>query len=718
MTTTTCKSEEATYIYQFRTSSSNSLWWNVLLLLTAVTVATRFHQLDLPNNLCWDEVHFANYAAQYINRTAFFDTHPPLGKMILGFVGYLNGFNLTLHQIRVRNGYGDTPYVGLRMFCTTMGALLVPLSFLTVWEMTSSLPASTFSAALLIFENGMITLNRFILPDPLMLFFISASFYSMIKFNSQRHRPFSGWWWWWLSTVGVMMSGCIGIKFVGLFIFIVVGVRAAIDLWIILGDISKPVSHTLKHLLARVTCLIVLPAALYVAYFYVHLRVLHLSKGGLDHFMVYSSAFQVSFEDSELRNTSTSHEVAFGSAVAIRSNRVGGSLLSSTDEFYPIKFGMNQQIVSATFERALPSKWSIIPFDGPIPHWNSSDQVRFIHHGDLIRLEHKITQKNLRPQKTPGIRTHNDRLIVSRQTGEVDVNDIWQVFIDGAEKFSTVLTVNQPFRLIHSITGCALRKIIVDDDLSEWGDYKLKVSCNPNRRSKSAVWYLESSEHRLLPNVSYLQTYELNFMQRFIETHFSMFEINARLVAKVNESTSRPWMWPILHKGQFFLTHADTVYLLGNPLVFWGNCFFLIAYWIFVGVKMVRNKRQATSSPRQTVLQDRTSNACLWLHLGWVAHYLPFWPMTRALYFHHYFPALLFSIMISGIMLHYLIESVVPLSPQGTNFFYCLIIAPVLGGLCYSFYLFAPLVYGMPNIHSSFPDSAMYERKWVSSWEF
>ena len=235
--------------------------------------------------------------------------------------------------------------------------------------------------------------------------------------------------------------------------------------------------------------------------------------------MVYSSAFQVSFEDSELRNTSTSHgnrtqselnskvlktitrpsiqfeivfemflvEVAFGSAVAIRSNRVGGSLLSSTDEFYPIKFGMNQQIVSATFERALPSKWSIIPFDGPIPHWNSSDQVRFIHHGDLIRLEHKMTQKNLRPQKTPGIRTHNDRLIVSRQvlisfeieripvlkefivqTGEVDVNDIWQVFIDGAEKFSTVLTVNQPFRLIHSITGCALRKIIVDDDLSEW----------------------------------------------------------------------------------------------------------------------------------------------------------------------------------------------------------------------------------------------------------
>jgi dolichyl-phosphate-mannose--protein O-mannosyl transferase len=34
--------------------------------------------------------------------------------------------------------------------CAIMGALLVPLSFLTVWEMTFSLPASTLSGLLIL----------------------------------------------------------------------------------------------------------------------------------------------------------------------------------------------------------------------------------------------------------------------------------------------------------------------------------------------------------------------------------------------------------------------------------------------------------------------------------------------------------------------------------------------------------------------------------------
>lgn len=41
-------------------------------------------------------------------------------------------------------------------------------------------------------------------------------------------------------------------------------------------------------------------------------------------------------------------------------------------------------------------------------------------------------------------------------------------------------------------------------------------------------------------------------------------------------------------------------------------------------------------------------SACWWLLLGWALHYLPFWPMTRVLYFHHYFPAFLFSAMLTG----------------------------------------------------------------------
>ena len=45
--------------------------------------------------------------------------------------------------------------------------------------------------------------------------------------------------------------------------------------------------------------------------------------------------------------------------------------------------------------------------------------------------------------------------------------------------------------------------------------------------------------------------------------------------------------------------------------------------------------------------------ACLWLFIGWALHYVPFWSMGRVLYFHHYFPALLYSSMLTAVIFDY-----------------------------------------------------------------
>lgn len=44
----------------------------------------------------------------------------------------------------------------------------------------------------------------------------------------------------------------------------------------------------------------------------------------------------------------------------------------------------------------------------------------------------------------------------------------------------------------------------------------------------------------------------------------------------------------------------------------------------------------------------RSLRASLWLFGGWLLHYLPFYAMGRVLYFHHYFPALVFNSMLAG----------------------------------------------------------------------
>jgi dolichyl-phosphate-mannose-protein mannosyltransferase len=48
-------------------------------------------------------------------------------------------------------------------------------------------------------------------------------------------------WWLWLSSMGVMLSCSVAVKFVGIFVVIFVGFRTIADLWEILGDISRPV---------------------------------------------------------------------------------------------------------------------------------------------------------------------------------------------------------------------------------------------------------------------------------------------------------------------------------------------------------------------------------------------------------------------------------------------------------------------------------------------
>ena len=74
-----------------------------------------------------------------------------------------------------------------------------------------------------------------------------------------------------------------------------------------------------------------------------------------------------------------------------------------------------------------------------------------------------------------------------------------------------------------------------------------------------------------------------------------------------------------------------------------------------------------SSIERETANEEnrnkKTLGACIWLFIGWAIHYVPFWGMGRVLYFHHYFPALLYSSMLTAIIVDHVISRCVAFIP-------------------------------------------------------
>ncbi|XP_075147387.1 protein O-mannosyl-transferase 2-like isoform X3 [Haematobia irritans] len=64
-------------------TEEKNTWCLAISTILAITIGTRYYKVTEPDHVCWDETHFGKMGSWYINRTFFFDVHPPLGKLIL-----------------------------------------------------------------------------------------------------------------------------------------------------------------------------------------------------------------------------------------------------------------------------------------------------------------------------------------------------------------------------------------------------------------------------------------------------------------------------------------------------------------------------------------------------------------------------------------------------------------------------------------------------------
>uniref|UniRef100_A0A452TNM5 Dolichyl-phosphate-mannose--protein mannosyltransferase n=1 Tax=Ursus maritimus TaxID=29073 RepID=A0A452TNM5_URSMA len=632
--------------------------------------------------LLWDETHFGKMGSYYINRTFFFDVHPPLGKMLIGLAGYLSGYDGTFLFQKPGDKYEHHNYMGMRGFCAFLGSLLVPFAYLIVLELSKSLPAALLTAALLTFDTGCLTLSQYILLDPILMFFIMAAMLSMVKYNSCANRPFSAPWWFWLSLTGINLAGALGVKFVGLFIILQVGWNTISDLWHLLGDLSLSVVTVGKHLTARILCLIVLPLTLYTATYAVHFRVLNKSGPG-DGF--FSSAFQARLSGNNLHNASIPEHLAYGSVITVKNLRMAIGYLHSHRHLYPEGIGARQQQVNINACFFLAD-----PLDPSFP-------VEFVRHGDIIRLEHKETSRNLHSHyhEAPLTRKHY-QVTGYGINGTGDSNDFWRIEVVNRRFGNRIRVLRSRIRLIHLVTGCVLGSS--GKVLPKWGWEQLEVTCTPYlKETLNSIWNVEDHINPKLPNIS-LDVLQPSFPEILLESHMVMIRGNNGLKPKDNEFTSKPWHWPINYQGLRFSGINDTdfrVYLLGNPVSA------LCAAW--------------GPGLSQVLLQGGGQ-----LLLGWMLHYFPFFLMGRILYFHHYFPAMLFSSMLTGILWDTLLRLCAwsLASSSLARGVYVVGLLSLLLGTAYSFYLFHPLAYGMVGPLAQDPRSPMAGLKWLESWDF
>lgn len=93
----------------------------------------------------------------------------------------------------------------------------------------------------IISDVGLLTLNRYILLDPILLCFMMCATWGMARVGSLQNVPFTKSWWGWLIFTGASLACTISVKFVGLFVVLLVGIFTIHELWRELGDLSKPV---------------------------------------------------------------------------------------------------------------------------------------------------------------------------------------------------------------------------------------------------------------------------------------------------------------------------------------------------------------------------------------------------------------------------------------------------------------------------------------------
>ncbi|GMM35172.1 dolichyl-phosphate-mannose-protein mannosyltransferase [Saccharomycopsis crataegensis] len=644
-----------------KSSSTSSLpdapWMYQVGLYTVTILAfiTRFYSINYPDEVVFDEVHFGKFASYYLQRTYFFDLHPPFAKLLIAFAGWIIGYDGKFKFENIGDNYitNNVPYIAYRTLSAIQGTITIPIVYLTMKQLNYRVITCLFASSIVLFDNAHVAETRLILLDATLNLTVALSIYCYVKFSKQRHQPFSVNWWKWLFLTGVSLSLVISTKYVGVFTFLMVGLGVFIELWNIL-DYRQ--GHTIKyfgkHFGARVFGLIVLPFVLYLSWFWIHFAVLTRSGPG-DAFM--SPEFQETLADSPLAKDAK--EIFYYDSLTVQ-HKDTEAFLHSHEATYPLRYddgrisSQGQQVTGYKGEEFDPNNyWQILPAKDFKPEEAKGKPVKL---GDTIRLYHPATKSFLLTHDvaSPFYPTNEEFTTIDTEKALGDKYNYTLFKLESHDKKGGKLkTKASIFRLLHIPTVVAMW---THDDklLPEWGFNQQEVNGNKKVADGSNLWFFNTIASLTAedPRSSYVpkKIRHIPFLKKWFELQRLMFYHNNKLSSE-HPFASSPESWPFSLSGVSFWTKDATreqIYFIGNIIGYWIEVSFI---FVFIGLVIADQLTQRRNyHPLSDSARNRLYNTLGFFFLGWCAHYFPFFLMGRQKFLHHYMPAHLIAAEFSG----------------------------------------------------------------------
>ncbi|CAN3371894.1 hypothetical protein DIURU_004628 [Diutina rugosa] len=702
-------------------------YYGAMMIITLIAAYLRFSNLEFPSRVVFDEVHFGKFASYYLERTYFFDLHPPMAKLLIAAWGWLAGYDGHFKFDNINDDYlkHDVPYAWLRSLSAVQGTLVVPVLFLTMKTLGFSVSAALFSSVLVAFDNAQINDSRLILLDATLILAVTLTMYCYANYSKVRTQPWSVKWWFWLYATGISLSLVISTKYVGVFTYAAIGVGIAYELWILLdADRGLSMVQFTYHFAARAWALIIVPFCLYLFWFYLHFAILTKSGPG-NNFM--SSEFKETLEESELDVIAKS--LQYGDTITIK-HQDTGAFLHSHDFVYPLRYedgrvsSHTQQVTAVkpgqhfTGDAADDENnlWIVEAPQGDKEGDGvfTQDQFRLRHVGTGgYMLTHDVASPLLSTNEEFTVGFNDDVAVGGRL-----YNDTLFRFRFGGKDHKArkqIKTKTSQIKVMHVATVVAMWTH--DDEVlpQEWGFGHQEVSGNKKVAESNNLWTIDEivgmseddprNVHEPRP------VKHIPFLKKWWELQGLMFRHNNQLSSE-HPYASQPDAWPLALSGVSFWNDNENkrqIFFVGNIIGFWVQTALLAVFVGLVFADLVTRRRHVFILTNQA--RSRLYHTLGFLFIAWGCHYFPFFLMHRQKFLHHYLPAHVIAAMFAGGLVEFLTSNNSTL--RGTHMglrrkknllVSALLIIPVI----WCFYFFSPLTYGNVVL----PPDEVRKRQW------